>query len=234
MPSLVNTLAKFKEPLPDWLAEGECLNFNRNNFFSARTFFYPGSGDDGHPLRICNPAHVLHAYVYVDSGDFEPINPDYVRHKQPLPDGYKRIHGEPVNEAVLFPAGWVRHGCYPNPTNPFNWYAVYEREKYLDDEHGAKRFAVLFIIRDGFESFDALYCQQDGTRAPFIILIQNYLGVQGTFAQGGELEELARISRQFPKFLLVGGEEIQWNGYYRVRADCDRGGMTRETRCLYV
>ena len=64
---LVNTLKQCPEPLPDWLGQPS-PGFDRKDFFSSRTVYYPGFGNDGHPVSICARAHAAHAFVYVDYG----------------------------------------------------------------------------------------------------------------------------------------------------------------------
>ena len=54
--SLVGTLHQCPEPCPDWLHQLR-PTFDRSAFFSSRTVYYPGSGDDGQPVKLCAQAH---------------------------------------------------------------------------------------------------------------------------------------------------------------------------------
>ena len=49
---LVETLKQCPEPLPDWLRQ-RSPGFDRKGFFSSRTVYYPGFGNDGHPVSVC-------------------------------------------------------------------------------------------------------------------------------------------------------------------------------------
>ena len=59
---LVTMLKKCPEPLPEWLQK-PALRFDRASFFGSRTVYYPGFGNDGHPVSICARAHAAHAFV---------------------------------------------------------------------------------------------------------------------------------------------------------------------------
>ena len=67
MPTIIDILRQDPEPLPDWLRAGPA-SFDRNEFFGSRTVYYPGSGGDGQPVRLCALSHAAHAFVYVDHG----------------------------------------------------------------------------------------------------------------------------------------------------------------------
>ena len=65
--SLVATLQQCPESPPQWLQQPS-PTFDRASFFGSRTVFYPGSGDDGQPVKVCARAHAAHAFIYVDYG----------------------------------------------------------------------------------------------------------------------------------------------------------------------
>ena len=67
-PTIVNVLGRDPEPLPEWLANDNPPRFNCDNFFGSRTVYYPGYGDDGQPVELCNRSHAAHTFIYVDHG----------------------------------------------------------------------------------------------------------------------------------------------------------------------
>ena len=240
MPTIVETLQRYTEPLPDWLQQA--APFDRERFFGSRTVYYPGSGIDGHPVEICAPAHAAHAFVYVDYGVPKDDIRDRVhgvRGKRFL--GYEVEHEEDVQESAL-PGGWVPHvtpseavravrgyQCFAN-IRPFAWYVVLRREKDRDHAHGPARLALLFVGGDGFATFDALYCQKDGTNPPFLAVLQDHGFGWGfdRFCAGGLLERIASRCGVYPEWLLVGQNGNQWNqweGYADAGAEPDPGGM---------
>lgn len=65
--TLKEFLLRHREPLPQWLADfkpGDA--FDREAFFGSRVVYYPGSGDDAHPVRTFGAAHAAHCFVYAD------------------------------------------------------------------------------------------------------------------------------------------------------------------------
>ena len=131
--SLVTTLQQSPESLPQWLQQPSRA-FDRASFFGSRTVFYPGSGDDGHPVSVCARAHAAHAFTYVD----------YRVSQQTLAE---RLHGfegqgfrgysveleQQVTESVLRPGGWTPHvdgtklrkGSYRFASiTPFAWFSL--------------------------------------------------------------------------------------------------------------
>lgn len=57
------------EPLPEWLDGDGPPPFDRGAFLSSRTVYYPGSGEDGQPVELCNRSRSAHCFIYVDRGN---------------------------------------------------------------------------------------------------------------------------------------------------------------------
>ena len=160
--------------------------FNRDRFFSSRNVYYPGSGNDGQPVKFCAQAHAAHTFVYADYGiDRETIGGTLLHDPQLQFLGYTIEHEEELTKSDLVPHGWVPHVSRSElPNNPywfvdakfvpFALYVVLERNKEYDKHHGPERIAGLFIGGDGFATFDALYCQKHEVAAPYLILIQDH------------------------------------------------------------
>ena len=243
MPSLIEALQEYAEPLPEWL-EGD-VAFDRKRFFSSRTVYYPGSGDDGQPVRLCARSRAAHAFVYVDYA----VSEDRVKAHIDDPEhgfrGYEVTHTERVEEETLRPGGWMRH-LAPDQVGNANWardssvtpfarYYVLTRKEGYGDGHGARRLAILFVGGDGFAAYDALYCQGDGTHAPFMILVQDHPfgGNWALFGHAGPLEQLAEQCGVRPGLLLVADNTEPWQGYDDVGAAADNGGMHGHPRKLF-
>src|SRR4051794_30407205 len=57
------------EQVPDWLGNLHNGNaFERQAFFASRVVYYPGSGTDGHPVKLFGSTHCAHCFVYADYG----------------------------------------------------------------------------------------------------------------------------------------------------------------------
>ena len=248
MCSIVDILKRVPEELPGWL-QADPVSFNRSDFFNSRTLYYPGYGDDGHPVSLCNRSHAVHAFVYVDYGVDHKTISGRVHNPNEGFRGYEVVYEEEVTEDTLRPGGWKQH---VNPADlpddryrfvdklfkPFAWFVVLQRDEEYDDAHGPKRIAGLFIGGDGHATYDALYCQDDGTPAPFLVVIQDHGFARNysKFGRGGILERIARQCEQLPQWLLVGeggDTEPSWEDYEDCEADADIGGMHGTPRRLY-
>ena len=244
MPTIVDILQLEPETQPDWLYAHKSPRFDRNVFFRSRTVYYPGSGNDGQPVMLCALSRAAHAFVYVDqSVDWNTLYSCLTDSEQGF-RGYMLAHHEKVTEKDLRPGGWtphivkdeVRDADYfrDSFTKPFAHFAVLDRQ-IEDEEHGPRRFAILFIGGDGFASYDALYCQEDGTPPPFLAVIHDH-GFGGSYARfdrNGLLERIARRTGVLPEFLLVANCSKHWSGYTDTGADAEPGGAGRHPRRLY-
>ena len=247
MPTIVEVLKKDRELYPNWLKYTP-TPFDRDNFFSSRNVFYPGSGNDGQPVKFCAQAHAAHTFVYVDYRiDRETIG-KRLYDPQDKFLGYSIYYEEELTESDLVPKGWNPHisyaqiPYYQNRINeiefvPFALYMVLERDDGYDEDHGPKRIAGLFIGGEGFATFDKLYCQKYEVADPYLILIQDYAfghEIKGQkFGRGGLLETIAHKCNKRPTWLLVGETSAPWDEYDDSGAAPKRGGEGRIRRRLY-
>ena len=207
MPTIEEILGRRPEPIPEWLDGTDPPRFDRAAFFASRTVYYPGSGEDGQPLKLCNRSRSAHCFVYVDQDDI--YEQDGFRGKLRDPDrgnllgyergilGYGLARWEPVPVDVLIPCGrdgWTpvcdeshriglerRYSIGKDVGETFAFFAVMDRRPGFGEDHGPRRLAILFIGGDGFAFCDALYCQGDGTPPPFLAVIQDH-GFGGQWA----------------------------------------------------
>ena len=252
MPTLVEALQEYAEPLPEWLDGDGNPAFDRQRFFSSRTVYYPGWGDDGHPVKLCAESRAAHAFVYVDYRVSEEQVMARVNHPERGFRGYEVTHTEHIEEETLRPGGWaprlapdeiMNANAFRNSfVTPFARFYGLTRKAGYGGDHGPRRLAVLFVGGDGFATYDALYCQRDGTRAPFMILAQDH-GFGGNWAsfgrdgvpghRAGLLERLAERCGVWPDLLLVADNTEPWRSYNDVGAEADRGGMHAHPRKLF-
>ena len=134
--TIVDILRRDPEPFPEWLAsDSPC--FNRKNFFASRTVYYPGSGDDGQPVKLCALSHAAHTFIYVDQG----ISRDTLLERLHDPEqgfrAYVISHQEQLSEEVLRPGGWTPHVAAEEVRSstrfrdslvePFAWFVALDR-----------------------------------------------------------------------------------------------------------
>ena len=219
---IIEELRKNPEPLPEWL-RGTDLRFNRENFFASRTLYYPGSGTDGFPIRVCSIAHAVHTFVYVD---FWHTAESIEEHVHNFEGNYKIECLEFVDKELVCPNGWhprvnLAKGYKKiKLTKPYYLYAVLCRREDRSECHGPKRIAILFIGRDAFEAFDILYCQSN--ISPYLIVVQDHDVYYGNifdrpedyrFDNAGMLRRYAIDCNAQPELLLVGHNSTAWCGY---------------------
>ncbi|MEN6528204.1 MAG: hypothetical protein ABFD65_17120, partial [Candidatus Polarisedimenticolia bacterium] len=159
--------------------------------------------------------------------------------------GYHTLARLQLSEKDLVPDRWTPH-VRPNEvsermrdfvfTEPFGFLEVLERDPGLDESHGARRLAILFLGADGIAAYDALFCQGLGHAAPFAVVLQDhgFGGNYDRFGGDGLLERIALKCDVVPRYLLVADDTAPWTGFERVPyVDGEPGGMHRSIRYLY-
>lgn len=237
--------------VPTWLEEfGPESAFRSQDFFGSRVVYYPGSGVDGHPVKVFGSTHSAHCFVYADYGLSQAQLETALEDSRKRFRGYHSIARVRLRESELVPEGWTSHlrGDAVDPqrvqlarvaarvaTAPFGFLEILERDRELDDSHGAHRIAVLFLGADGVAAFDALFCQRPGM-APFAVVLQDhgFGGNHDSFGGGGSLEQVAMDCGALPPWLLVAHGTVPWHGFdRRPGVDGDLGGMHENLRFLY-
>lgn len=236
-------LAQFAEVMPEWIKNykpGDTVRFN--DVMASRIGYYPGCGNDGHLMKVCNRAHCVHSYIYVDYGiDREGMlsqvtGGDGIR-------GYKPIGIIDWKESDLLPNGQFPLNveftprCAPDTfghEKPYCCTVILQREEGFGEDWGAERFAVTFLCADGIATYYQLFCRQY-KKAPWIFLLQDHgFGCNyDSFGKGGMLDRIMLANGIRPEFVLCGGTRI-WNGYECVEnVALTRGGMHSSERYLY-
>jgi len=240
--ALRDYLKKFEEPQPAWLEEVSCSDKQQviSDFLSSRTLFYPGSGSDGGPIASFNKAVACHCFIYVD---YTVPRENILRQVHHSIRGYSSIAHFDLEMSDLTPEGWeptakAYDGKQPwaELTASFGFIAILERGPSEDDEHGARRFALLCLGADGFAAFDALFCQPSSLQSPWCVVIQDHgFGLNyDRFGRGGILERLASCAKHMPRLLLVGDGSEPWNGYKRIPyIDPEQMGQHAHDRYLW-
>lgn len=246
--TLYEYLRGLPEEMPAWLEQfRDGDRFSRQQFFGSRVVYYPGSRSDGHSVKVFGSTHSAHSFVHVDY-DFgqDALNAE-LGHPQRGFRGYHKLSRCELCEKDLVPNGWTPHvdarniqraesGFATVRDNPFGFLEVLERDSNLDDNHGARRLAILFLGADGIATYDALFCQGLGHSVPFAVLLQDhgFGGNYNRFGRGGLLESIARGCDIVPQWLLVAENTAPWQGFRRVtNVEGDRGGMHSDHRFLY-
>lgn len=243
-------LTAMRENIPAWLADFPKTRFSAEEFFNSRVVYYPGSGTDGHAVKLFGGSHSAHCFVYVDYGVEQTILEQALGNARRGFKGYHRLARVQLSQRDLIPSEWLPHdslmvrGAHGRPETfakvvPYAFLEILERNAEMDDGHGARRLAIIFLCADGIASYDALFCQRYSEAAPFAVLLQDH-GFGGNwdkFGGGGLLEGIAIHSRTLPKFLVVATENTQpWAGFTvipGVQPDKEKKGCWGYNRSLY-
>lgn len=228
--NLYDHLRTLREDVPVWLDEFRVGNpFPRDAFFGSRVIYYPGSGTDGDPVKVFGSTHSAHCFVYADYGVTQTTLHEQLAHPEHGFMGYHSVARLSLRQSDLVPHGWAPH-IGPRDLHrfsshfatvshaPFGFLEVMERNLDRDEDHGARRLAILFLGADGFASYDALFCQRDSVQPPFAAFLKDhgFGGNYDRFGQDGLLERIARRARVFPQYLLVADHTQAWRGFERV------------------
>lgn len=237
-------LRRIPERMPQWLERfrpGD--HFERDAFFSSRIVYYPGSCFDGHAVKLFGSSHSAHCFIYLDYGVSQERVKEELAHPIYSFRGYGTVGIIQLSIDDLTPSGWHPHisrstmrPFWDSSFEPYGFLAVLERDDWLDHRHGPWRLAVLFLGADGIATYDALFCQRDGTLPPFAILLQDHAfgGNYDRFGHGGLMEDVAIKCNALPQLLFVGEHTGEWMGYYRVDGLTEeRGGMYRFQRSIF-
>lgn len=221
-----NYLATHPEEMPRWLSEYKDGDPFPRNFFQSRVVYYPGSGNDGHPVRVFNSTRSAHCYLYADYGVSKNNIIERLTRLESAFRGYEVISKIDVRKAELTPNPFIPR-FVPHQAEQFRGFAhatpfallvVFQRLSSYDHRHGAERFAVLFLAADGFAAYEAVFCQQELRSPPFAIKLQDhgFGGNYDRFGAGGIMEDTARHYGVWPQLLLVGDNTEPWIGYEKV------------------
>ena len=238
----------FRETVPQWLmaySAGEKPTFA--TALSGRFVYYPGSGDDGEPVRIFNQSHSAHVFLYVDYGVSRE------RLETQLRDGYftgyhslGRIEfkAEDIAKVDFVPhvdlsriSRWGKElqRRVTAGVKPFCMMDILERDQDRNDSFGAERLAVIFLCGDGIASYDAMFGSKV-YHAPFAIILHDhgFGGNYDKFGRGGLLEECAVNTDSFPELLLTASNTEVWRGYDRIGGLAPAvAGQTHARHVLY-
>ena len=223
----IEYFSKDQEPMPLWLKnhkEGDKVNISE--LFDSRIVYYPGAWFDGNPIRTFNSAHAAHVFVYADYG----YEKEEVNHR--LSDsafkGYHLYHEQDVSRKELLPHTPHYHiteeemkfavSGYDMSIRPEDAFAVlkiYERNEDFGEEHGACRFAILYIGADANATYDALFGNTDCS--PYACVICANMGSGYTcFVKGSLIEQIAIRTDRFPKYLFC-VQNYGWDGYCMLK-----------------
>lgn len=235
----------YAKPLPRWLGNATPgMRFPKDDFFTSRVVYYPGSGDDGHPVKLFGSAGASHCFIYAD---FSYNREDLCNSLDSDPSrfrGYRSLMRLNVERSELRDRPWhpppivLNYGGFVEPgmQTPFALLEILERTPEFDSQHGPERLAILFVAGCGFATFDALFSQSE-RYVPFGIMLQDhgFGGNPDRFGMGGLLDRLARQHDKRPETLVVARNTTPWNGYKRVDGLLpEPGGMHAHPRSLYL
>jgi hypothetical protein len=200
---------------PQWLVD---VNIQKSRFclksIIENSFFYPCCGFDSTPIKYFSGN--FYSFIYVDYG-VSKQDSEWAIHKNGF-RGYHLIYSKEIKESELTTKGWealrkkynIPAQHYKNFALPsFAMWYVFQRDKGIDDSHGAEKFSLLYIGAEALVAFDALYLEHN-TKPKGIAIIQpgyefgenwsDFSNPKEIFAQ-----TVLNNSAGIPQFLISGG-----------------------------
>ena len=227
-----DVLAAEQEPCPEWLmAVTPDGPLDMRGFLDSRTVFYPGSGVDGHAIKVFGGARAAHCFVYADYWYERKV---MIKALESEADGYGdglrgyrplvRFDLTPADFPVRWEPGTSRFAppstpwSYKSAAAPYAFLQVFERLPDMDDSWGGERLALLMMGADAFAVFEGLYGQPGGASQLYGLLLQDhgFGGNYDSFGGGGLMERMAQGYGVFPRWQLVASNTRPWAGYEPV------------------
>lgn len=225
MNDIITYLKDYREEVPAWIdnyLSGQQITFS--DVMSSRVGYYPGSGYDGTLMKVCNKAHCVHSFLYVDYLiEKHELERHLAQYKSII--GYHPVGRIDWNESDLMPHGQYALNVNKRPRSnpltfvkptvrPYCFTMIMERDKDRGDEWGARHFAITFLFADGIATYYQLFARQYG-RAPWIFLLQDHgFGCNyDCFGRGGLLDAIISKSHCYPPFVICANNTPIWDGY---------------------
>ncbi len=192
------------------------------------SLYYPSAGFDGGVVNFFSKQ--VQSFVFCDYGFHEREFLD----KMDGFRGYKVLANRKLDPNDLTPNGWkmqIPPGVDPQAytkyidpgKKPFAHWVVYDRDQQFDENHGPKRFSLLYIGGEGVATYQALYWSNKET-AKILAIIQPGTGFGMNWTdfrkKNGHLAWVIMENQHgTPKTILFGGigneyeEMFDWDGY---------------------
>lgn len=143
------------------------------------SLYYPACEFDRNFVRLCNTDKRdlgIISYIYCDY----PIGKDRFLEKQNTFHGYGIFGSRSVDPKELVPNGWTLKllpGMHSEDylkykrywQKPFAIWTVYQRDANRGEEHGPKRFSLLYLCGEGVATYQALYWSNRKTPRALVI-----------------------------------------------------------------
>jgi hypothetical protein len=108
-------LRQQREDPPAWLGRFNPGDpFPREQFFASRVVYYPGSGTDGHPVKVFGSTHSAHCFVYADYGVTQTALEEELGDPRYGFRGYHRLSRLQLRETDLIPGVGPLTSIAPN------------------------------------------------------------------------------------------------------------------------
>lgn len=199
------------------------------------SFYYPSSGFDGGIVKDCNTLghnYNINSFIYCDYATGE----DALKGEQNTFRGYHVFASRGVKQKELIPNGWIpklpphinmqKYFTYENLWKPFIRWIVYERDEDKGEEHGPKKFSLLYLGGEGVATYQALYWTNK-THPKAIAIIQPGTGFGANWTDFRDINgPLAWVIYEnaygMPDLIYYGGigeeyADINWKGYKEIR-----------------
>lgn len=191
------------------------------------SLYYPACGLDGGIIKFCNTAGKnlnIKSFVYCDYG----IGEESFKENQNTFHGYHVLGTRNIKKEELIPNGWEQqipttlnlnnYFRYQDSWKPFVNWTIYQRNPDVKENHGPKKFSLLYIGGEGVATYQALYwSNQIAAKALAIIRPGTGFGGNWTdFTTGyNELEWVIENNPVGnPRFIFA--SSLDWRNYMKL------------------
>ena len=223
-----------RETAPEWL--GPDTRFGPDlleRLLDARVVFYPGAGDDLHPLDIFGRTGAAHCFIHADY--------DGGRDNTRLPPlkGYRVVHAEDIDFAALSLAfGMEAVHPYGNQWQEFATWDIIAagRSRWVvmqrSSGEGPEFLSLLQAFAEAVWFYQQFWVKRG--RGAFAILLQDHTRGLNWSPFGGFDSPLYEVAQAgpLPEYLVVAENTTAWPGYAQLE-NVGSGGSASQMRALY-
>lgn len=195
------------------------------------SLYYPACELDGQIVKHFSKEY--QSFIFCDYAVGEDAFNAEIEHFK----GYQLVGHRSLKQEELVPNGWSPElpphlvkeeylKYQQHLKKPFAHWAVYERMEGFDENHGAKRFSLLFVGGEGAATYQALYWSNHKT-AKALAIIQPGTGFGLNYTDFRDSKRILgwvvlNNKSGIPDKLIYGGNgdnytELNWEGYTQER-----------------
>lgn len=200
--------------------------------YRIKSLYYPGSGIDFSTIGYFIENSSIETFYYSDYLN-DQLRPDSILDelRTQLPN-YKINQVADIMPPYFNKSSWDEYWCSESDGQTFsgrkeNSFIALYRIELLD-----KNWELYYFGTEAIETFKVLLENQ--IKIDLVVTQDHGLGcLWTTFCKGSYLEAIARVKNKIPKYLLVGENLPEWEGYDKISEPFGAFGLHEHPRIMY-